>query len=276
MCQRQCEKDRSPGWARVCAGPPEAAGCPGPLPACQAPLPTPAHWGQRWENFPEASRGGGLGPREIGALIGSGNGRGGCLERGDLSRCRGSRAEGDPTVVGLGGLGRTDHSPLSGPQGRPGRAGPEALLLPPHAAGPRGPHREAAQLCAPGEVRGPRCLAGAPRAEAWQAGSRAAHGCVHVSPALEGTSNKGPGSRVGSQRPSGFVGPAAASGRALAAWEEGEPSHGRHAAWVSPSGRGCSHSPTEIAARARALAPHPGLWVLVRLSAELPAASPRI
>lgn len=62
--------------------------------------------------------------------------------------------------------------PASCPQGRPGRAGPEALLLPPHAAGPRGPHREAAQLCAPGEVTrrpqwGPRSLAWDPFAEGW-------------------------------------------------------------------------------------------------------------
>lgn len=41
-------------------------------------------------------------------------------------------------------------------QGRPGCAGPEALLLPPHAACPRGPDREAAQLRAPGEVT-PKC-----------------------------------------------------------------------------------------------------------------------
>ncbi|KAK2081125.1 hypothetical protein P7K49_040240 [Saguinus oedipus] len=37
-------------------------------------------------------------------------------------------------------------------QGCPGCPGPEALLLPPDAAGPRGPDREAAQLCAPREV----------------------------------------------------------------------------------------------------------------------------
>ncbi|XP_049748888.1 DNA-directed RNA polymerases I, II, and III subunit RPABC5 isoform X3 [Elephas maximus indicus] len=36
--------------------------------------------------------------------------------------------------------GSTSPSSRRGLQGRPGRAGPEALLLPPNAAGPRGPH----------------------------------------------------------------------------------------------------------------------------------------
>lgn len=53
-----------------------------------------------------------------------------------------------------GGAGCNQVSPHL--QGCPGRAGPEALLLPPHAACPRGPDREAAQLRSPGEVT-PRC-----------------------------------------------------------------------------------------------------------------------
>lgn len=53
--------------------------------------------------------------------------------------------------------GRADRNQLSAHlQGRPGCTGPEALLLPPHAACPCGPDREAAQLRAPGEVT-PRC-----------------------------------------------------------------------------------------------------------------------
>lgn len=59
-----------------------------------------------------------------------------------------------------GGAGCNQVSPHL--QGRPGCAGPEALLLPPHAACPRGPDREAAQLRTLGEVTprcGRRCLA---------------------------------------------------------------------------------------------------------------------